>query len=208
MKKFIFVLLAIILAIGTLFTVPSAIATWSKAYASPIETAQTITAYHADSTKTFAVNNDLFTFKPYTHTNSKTKASDFSAIEITMSPHSNPGGFLLQKHVVNVPEDFYIQAGEFEFLSFQPSKSIKVSAGDIVRIPVGVPYGYKNVGAEPGKVLIISPSDGLEKFIAEIGTPVSAPSSIPSNSISIDTVQTDINKLASIAQKYGIEFLN
>ncbi|NJK48834.1 hypothetical protein HC931_12215 [Candidatus Gracilibacteria bacterium] len=85
MKKVIFALLLTIFAIGALFTVSSTSAPWSNAYAAPPETERTITVYRADSEKTFAVNNDLFTFKNYTHTNSKTTASDFCAIEITTS---------------------------------------------------------------------------------------------------------------------------
>ena len=198
-------LLSILLAISIFFTTPLAIAPWSNADAASLEPNGTITAYHANSEKSFAVNNDLFTFKTYTQTNGKSSPSNFSAIEITTAPHSNPGGFLLQKHVVDAPENFYIQSGEFEFIS-QPSLSIKASAGDIVRIPAGVPYGYKNTGSEPGKVLIISPSNGLKNFVAEIGTPVSDPNSVMVTST--DAVQTDIGKLATIAQKYGIEFLN
>ena len=196
-------LLSILLAIGIFFTTPWAIATQSNAYAAPLQADGTITAYHADSEKTFAVNNDLFTFKTYAQTNGN-NASGFSAVEITTAPHSNPGGFLLQKHVVDAPEDFYIQAGQFEFLG-QPNKSLKVSAGDIVRIPAGVPYGYKNTGSEPGKVLIISPSNGLKNFVTEIGTPSDPDAVVASPS---NAVQTDISKLATTAQKYGIEFLN
>lgn len=207
MTKLRFSLLSILLAIGIFFTTPSVITPWSNAYAAPVEANGTITAYRANSEKTFAVNNDLFTFKTYVQKNGKINASDFSAVEITTAPYSNPGGFLLQKHVVDAPEDFYIQAGEFEFLGFQPSKNLKVSAGDIVRIPAGVPYGYKNASSELGTVLIVSPSSGLKNFVAEIGTPVSDPDSVAVSS-STDTVQTDIGKLATIAQKYGIEFLN
>lgn len=208
MKRFVSSLLSIAFAIG-IFAASSTITT-SEAYAISLRADKTITAYQTDSEKTFAVNNDLFSFKTYTQTEGKASPADFSAIEITLSPYSNPGGFLLQKHVVDAPEDFYVEEGEFEFLGFQPNKSISVSEGDVVRIPAGVPYGYKNTGSKPGKVLLISPSDGLENFVAEIGTPVEDPTSVLASTadLSTDTVQTDINKLAVIAEKYGIEFLN
>jgi mannose-6-phosphate isomerase-like protein (cupin superfamily) len=207
-KKFISAFLLTLLAISALFTVPSASKTGSTAYAAPLETTQKITVYHATSEKNFVVSNDLFTLKPYIHTDSKTNAANLSVIEITTSPHSNPGGFLLQKHAVDVPEDFYIQTGEFEFLGSQPNQSIEVSAGDIVRIPAGVPYGFKNIGSEPGKVLLISPSNGLESLVAEIGTSISDSNVVSASPASTNVVQTDMSKLAAIAHKYGIEFLN
>jgi len=54
-----FALLLSEVAIATSFTISS------RADATPVVMTQTVNVYHPDSEKTFAVNNDLFTFKPY-----------------------------------------------------------------------------------------------------------------------------------------------
>ena len=194
MKKSIIALLFAIIAFVTSFSN-------STAVAAPLQTDQTSLAVHPDTQKTFAVGEYSFTFKNFTNSVSKDTKEDFSVAEITIAPQSK--GFLLDKHVINVAEDFYALAGEFKFFGFQPDKTIKVNSGDIVHIPAGMPYGYKNVGSEAGKMLLLITSKGFENFIEEIGTPVADKSSIPSNSI-----QPDMNKIASVARKYGIEFLN
>lgn len=208
MKKFIGSLLSVVLIAFILLAASLPMPAENTAYAASLDLAETLTIYHMDTEKSFAVDSDLFTFKSFTQPNSKKKTSDLSVVEITTAPYSTPGGFLLQKHVVNALENFYIQSGEFEFVGFQPNKTVKVSAGDVVRVPAGVPYGYKNTGSEPGTVLLISPSNGLEKFVAEVGTSVEDKDSHSVEAIQPDTVQTDINKLATVARQYGIEFLN
>lgn len=93
--------------------------------------------------------------------------------------------------------------GKFELFGFQPNKTIKVNSGDIIHIPGGVSYAIKNVGSDSGRILFITPSKDFENFIEEIGTPVADKLSIPSNSI-----EPDMDKVASVARKYGIQFFN
>ncbi|GAA6620233.1 cupin domain-containing protein [Scytonema sp. NUACC26] len=203
MKKSIIALLFAIIALVTGFNPTTAIAT-------PLKVDRSFVVFHADREKTFAVNEDLFTFKNFKNIVNRGSFEDFSVVEITNAPRSSPGGFLLKKHVINVPENFYALAGEFEFFGFDPNKTTKVNAGDIVYIPAGVPYGYKNVGSEPGKILLMTPSKGFENFIEEIGTKVPKNFSPDSESVraNVNQIEPSMNKIASIASKYGIEFLN
>jgi quercetin dioxygenase-like cupin family protein len=163
---------------------------------------QNITVFHTDQQKSFAVGEDIFTFKSFTDPESSDTEANFSVVEITNAPHRYPGGFLLERHVVNAPEEFYVLDGEFEFLN--PSgKATSVDAGDRVYIPGGVPYGYKNVGSESAHILLITPSQNLEKFIAQVGKPIAIGTNILTNA-----APPDMGKITSVAPRYGIEFLN
>jgi mannose-6-phosphate isomerase-like protein (cupin superfamily) len=125
--------------------------------------------------------------------------------EIIHAPNSRTGGFLLEQHVVNFPETFYVLTGTFKFFCSQLGNFIatEVNTGDIVSIPAGTPYGYKNVGAEPGKLLLITNTDSFEHFIEAIGIPVTEPVAQIARS-----PQLSMDKVAAVAHQYGIDFLN
>jgi quercetin dioxygenase-like cupin family protein len=163
---------------------------------------QNLSVLHADQKKSFAVGEDIFTFRSYTDSANLDSEANFSVVEITNAPNRSPGGFLLERHVVSAPEEFYILNGKFEFVN-HPGQSIAASEGDRVYIPAGVPYGYKNVGDEPAQILLITPSQNLEKFIAQVGKPIANGTSVVSRAVT-----PDMGKIASLAPRYGIEFLN
>ncbi len=175
----------------------------SPAVASPLETNQSIEVVRPGEGETFRVGGDFITFK----TLNQDIPGELSFIEITSAPHSRPS---LHKHP---PEVFYILDGEFEFYGSRPEDTIKAKTGDLIHIPSGAPHAYKNVGTTPGKYLIVTSTVGspeqlwFQKFEYEIsqdlGTPVADKSSKPSASKLLDT-----EKMKSIAQKYGIEFLD
>lgn len=194
MRKSIIALVFAVIAFVVPFSISAAVA------AAP--TSQSIAVFHPGDEKTFAVGKDLFTLRNFTNAVSKDTSGDFSVAEIMIAPQYGTG-FLLQKHVTDVERDIYALGGKFEIFGFQRNKTIKVSSGDFIHIPAGMPYAIKNVGSEPGRILFITTSKGFENFIEEIGTPVADKSSVPSN-----PVEPSMEKVASVAHKYGIDFLN
>lgn len=192
MKKTIIAFtLLIILSFATTFALPAAVA-------APLKPERSIEVFLPSEGKTVVVGKDLFTFKNFV---SKDTSRNISLIEITQAPHYK-GAFLLEKHLMEEPEDFYVLQGEFEFVGLQADDTIKVTTGDIVHVSPDTPYSVKHVGAEPGKILVIAPNTRLQNLLEEIGTPVTNKSSIPSASIAPDML-----KIASAAKKYGIQFL-
>lgn len=169
------------------------------AVAAPLETARNIQVYQPDEAKTVAVGKDLFTFKKFMN---KGTSKALSLIEITQPPQYK-GAFLLEKHLIKAPEDFYVLEGEFEISSSPSNDKIKLDTGDIAHIPPSIPYGVKHIGAGQGRLLLITPNIEFPNLLEEIGTPVLDKSSIPSTSTMLD-----IEKITSAAKKYGIEFLN
>jgi mannose-6-phosphate isomerase-like protein (cupin superfamily) len=169
----------------------------SAVMAIPLSDRQQVTIFHPSEEKGFVVGKDQFKFKHFTGSSGR-DAETLGTAEITLAP--NYDGFLLQKHVVNVDEMLYVMQGSVECVSSQSKSAIQVKAGDIVQIPAGVPYGCKGTGSKPSRLLVVSPSSALESLIAEIGTPASK--SLQATS------EPDMAKVAAVAQKYGIEFLN
>ena len=198
MKKTIIalVLFAIAVATSLLLNIPAAVA-------APLTTNQSIKVIHPNEGETFRLGGDFITFK----TMNEDIPGETSFIEITAAPQSGPA---LHKHPA---ETFYILEGEFEFYGSRPEDTIKATAGDYIHIPTGAPHAYKNVGTTPGKYLLVTATAGnpeqlwFQKFEYEIsqelGTPVTDKSSKPPASKPLNT-----EKMASIAQKYGIEFLD
>ena len=110
---------------------------------------------------------------------------------------------LLRKHVLQAPEQIYILKGDFNFYFSEPEQNTKVTEGEIVSIPSGVPFGFKHIGTGEGKVLVVSQSDALPKMLSQVGTLIKDKSSIASADNKLD-----INEIISAAKKNGIEFLN
>ncbi len=197
MKKIIMVLtLLVMFTLTTALTLPAATAV-------DLNPDQSIKLIRPNEGETFSLGGDFITFK----TLNEDIPGELSVIEITAAPQSGPS---LHKHP---PEIFYIVEGDFEFYGSRPEDTIKATAGDFIHIPSGAPHAYKNVGKTPGLYLLITATAGnpeqlwFQKFEYELsqdlGTPVADKSSVPSTSRVLDT-----EKMASIARKYGIEFLD
>ena len=166
-------------------------------------TSQNISVFHPNYSKTVAVGREIFTyqtFNTYKPFNSNT-SQVISKTEITQP--SKYEGLLLRKHLLQAPEEIYIIKGDFEFTFSEPEQNTKVTQGEIVSIPSGVPFGFKHIGTGEGKVLVVSQSDALPKTLSAVGTLLTDESKITSKSNELD-----INKIVSAAKKNGIEFLN
>lgn len=113
----------------------------------------------------------------------------FTVIETITPPGAGPPPHMHQRE----DESFYIVEGEFEF--HIGKDTAKVKAGSFVMSPRNIPHSFRNVGADPGKLLIVCQPAGFEKFVEEFAT-------IPPDQ------PPDLAKMASIGRKYGIEFVS
>ena len=89
----------------------------------------------------------------------------YSITEIESFPGNGPPPHIHHKE----DECFYIVEGAFTVILGE--RVFDVADGDFVRIPKGTPHTYKNVGAVPGKMLVILSPGGLERIWAELGHP-------------------------------------
>lgn len=174
------------------FTILVTICPIQTAVAAPLSIDRDISILHLDKNKTVTMGKEVFEYKTFSNDNN---SKAISVVEITQPPQYE--GLLLRKHVIQSPEDIYVLNGDFEFVYSQSDKKTKATAGDIVSIPSGVPFGFTNIGTGEGKVLVVSESEALPKMLSKLGT-----------SGGNKNVAPDFKKISSIAKKYGIDFLN
>ena len=113
---------------------------------------------------------------------------------------TQPGGGLPPHVQHREDESFYVLEGEYEFLD-DDRRTRKAGAGSLIYVPKGNLHSYKNVGDKLGRMLVSQTPGGLhERFFEELGEPATDKTKPPASKD-----QPDIEKLASIAAKYGIE---
>lgn len=119
----------------------------------------------------------------------------YSLFEVEVPPEAGPPPHVQHQE----DESFYVLEGEFEILS--GDETTNAGPGSLAYIPKGTLHAYKNVGRTSGRLLAIQTPGGLhERFFGEIGEEAADESSPhPKNA------PPDIERIASIAAKYGIE---
>lgn len=116
----------------------------------------------------------------------------YSITEIQSFPGNGPPPHIHHKE----DECFYIVEGAFSVIL--GDRVFDVADGDFIRIPRGTPHAYRNVGAIPGKMLVILSPGGFERMWAELGQPGSLkrpPKDDPSA----------LNRFLALAPGYGLE---
>ena len=88
-------------------------------------------------------------------------------------------------------ETFYVVQGEFAFHT--PTGVVKSGPGGVVHLPRGLPHYFRNIGSEPGTLVIAVHPAGFERFVEEFS---SVPADLP----------PDMDRIGAIAAKYGITF--
>src|SRR5918994_7212658 len=96
-------------------------------------------------------------------------------------------------------EAFWVLEGELEVMVGE--STFRASAGSFVHLPKDIAHAYENVGTEPARFLTLIVLAGLEKLFEEVGKPGSDVSSQP------PFEEKDIEKLLTVAPKYGAEIL-
>jgi hypothetical protein len=97
-------------------------------------------------------------------------------------------------------EVFYVLEGEFSFNV--SSRMIRAKVGQTLYGKRDVPHTFKNTGDKAGRMIVVVAPAGLEKFFAEIGTPLASPKAAP-----VEPTPADIQRLRAAAPRYGLEIL-
>src|SRR5262245_36466984 len=112
-------------------------------------TQQNITHLSAKAGRSLMVLDQLVTFK----VTGEQTGGEYNFFEVIVPPLSGPPAL----HTHPPQETFYVLEGEFEFtgLGAEGPYAFKGTAGSVVHVPKGVPHNYKNIGATPGRLLLI-----------------------------------------------------
>jgi quercetin dioxygenase-like cupin family protein len=99
-------------------------------------------------------------------------------------------------------EAFYVLDGTFEFTIV--GDTITASRGTFVKVPNGAVHAFKNVGAAPGRLLIINaPGKAHDGFFSEAGEPMPP----GTRELPASSEAPDIPRLLEIGRRNGLEFL-
>lgn len=119
----------------------------------------------------------------------------YSLFEVVSQPRGGPPPYIEHQE----DECFSVLEGEFEFLDNE--RTIRAGVGALIYIPRGNLRGYKNVGDEPGRMLVSQTPGGLhERFFEEVGEEARDLTTPPPMDAS-----PDVDTMATIAARYGIE---
>ena len=98
---------------------------------------------------------------------------DYAVIEAIVLPGGGP-----PYHVHDAQDEaFVVMRGTFEFAL--AGRTVRVPPGGTLSIPRGVPHTFTVVGEEPGAVVVTVSPAGLERYFAEIGTPLTTRDEAP-----------------------------
>jgi quercetin dioxygenase-like cupin family protein len=109
-----------------------------------------------------------------------------------MEGQTPPGAGPPQHRHAREDEAFYILEGEYEFNV--GGRRIRAPGGTFVFGPRGVAHSFKNIGATPAGMLIVTQPAGTEKFFEELSRLASSGPPEPL-------------QVAALAASYGIELL-
>jgi mannose-6-phosphate isomerase-like protein (cupin superfamily) len=140
--------------------------------------------------KSLWILDELLTFK--VHDQSET----VGIFEDEVLPQTGPPPHLHRTQ----DETHYVLEGQFEFVL--DDRKVNADAGSVVYVPRTTVHAFTNIGTQKGKLLFIeTPAGAVERWLEEVGEPVSDPSSPPVG-------PPDMDKLQASAQRTGaIEFV-
>ena len=118
----------------------------------------------------------------------------YALVEVVVPPGAGPPPHVHRRE----DEAFSILEGEFEFLA--GDQTVRVAAGAFIHAPKNIAHTYKNVGASSGRMLVVASPPGFERFVAEVGVPVTPGATPPQ-------APPDVAEFVRIAASYGIEIL-
>lgn len=104
-----------------------------------------------------------------------------------------PPGWSLPAHRhANEDETIHVLEGEFEMEI--GGELIRLAAGETAHIPRGVVHSGGNVGARPGRRVVVFTPAGMEDFFLEVGAPS-------------EQHEPDVGAAMASAARYGWEFV-
>jgi len=115
----------------------------------------------------------------------ETTGGGFGLVEQVMPP-----GFASPYHTHALEDEaFYVLEGEMAFVC--GGTWVRATAGTYVFGPRGIPHGFKVLGEEPARMLLLCAPGGFEQFVVELSEPAPAP--------------PDMARLVAVAAKYKID---
>lgn len=126
-------------------------------------------------------------------------AGRFTVIDMHIPPGGGP-----PPHRHDFEETFILLEGEMEAI-FRDQKVV-VKAGETLHIPANAPHQFRNISAQPLRMLCICSPSGQEKFFEEVGVAVESRTTAAPR---LEAAQQAafIRKVEELSSKYHTELL-
>ncbi|MBD2430792.1 MULTISPECIES: cupin domain-containing protein [Fischerella] len=148
---------------------------------------------------TYLALGDLYTFLA----TGEDTGGAYSITEVLMQPQS-----VIPSHRHDqADEAHYILEGEIEYQL--EDQTIIAYSGTFLNFPKNQYHGFKNIGSNPAKILMIITPSGAEQFFSEMGQRILEPmSEEEKRNLLCPPNPADIEKAIEVAvTKYGLQFL-
>ena len=141
--------------------------------------------------ESYWVLGDLYTFLATGNTTN----GAYTLIDQIVQPQNGPPPHIHHQE----DEAFYVLEGRFSFLN--GDKESLLEAGAFLNIPKGTLHAFRNIGEQPGRLLVLITPAGFENFFYAIGTPAAGLPTPPAFDPAI------IDKISKLAGTYHMELL-
>ncbi len=139
--------------------------------------------------RTLAIGEDVWTFLA----TGMDTAGAYAMFEVTIPPGAESASLVHSRE----DKGYYVTAGQLQL--HIGDRTIDAAVGAFVSIPRGTAHSVKNESSTAAKATVVATPAGLEKFLAEVGSPIARGDSPPAaNSV-------DLERMTAAARRYGIE---
>ncbi|WP_315789130.1 cupin domain-containing protein [Fischerella sp. JS2] len=148
---------------------------------------------------TYLVLGDLYTFLA----TGEDTGGVYSITEVLMQPQS-----VIPPHRHDqADEAHYILEGEIEYQL--ADRTMIANSGTFLNFPKNQSHGFKNIGSNSAKILMVITPSGAEQFFSEIGQQIVEPmSEEEKRNLLCPPNPADVEKAIEVAvTKYGLQFL-
>ena len=134
-------------------------------------------------------------FDGTTHT-FKCRGEGYTLMEVSAPPGAGPPPHAHREQ----DEAICVVEGEFSFAGEDGARTL--GAGGVASFPRGTVHAFKVVGSAPGRCLVVlTPPGGYERFVEEVGEPVSG------GSDGAPFARLDMEEVLACARRNGIELV-
>lgn len=149
------------------------------------------TIRRADEGRSIHVWGDRYTWR----VTAEETGGAFALLEIRVQPGSGT-----PPHIHHAEDEtFHVLEGTFAFRCGE--EEVERGAGTTVHVPKGVVHAFRNVGAEPGRFLVLLTPAGFEGLFEALGTPVVPGVAAP------PMTDADLARAIELAPRFHMEIL-
>jgi mannose-6-phosphate isomerase-like protein (cupin superfamily) len=125
----------------------------------------------------------------------------YTLLEVIVPPAGGPPGL----HTHPQQETFYILEGEFAIDTLRDGMPVSevVRTGDVVNVPGMAPHNYRNIGSTPGRFVSAQVPGGFDRFLMELGIPITDPATQPQLS-----EPPDMQQVMEICARHNVSFVH